>query len=151
MMKIFCWYVFLLFWEHSSGFIVPSSRTLQSTLSVRRNIRPNPLHVSTAIGEGGSSPAVTKKKKTIQDLRAEGGTLTINTPIGALNPFAVYYGFVSLALGLPWLVCLKTCQLLYFISRGRFDPKVSVLFPPTVFDAYVYLLVIDNLYNLFYH
>lgn len=79
---------------------------------------------STAVGEGGSSP-VTKKKKSIKDLRAEGGPLTINTPIGALNPFAIYYGLVSLALGLPWLISLKACQLLYFISRGRFDPKVG--------------------------
>ena len=122
-MKVF----YLLSLLHiSSGFVVPTSTTAgqSATLSIGNIIRPTPLHVATAVGEGGASP-VTKKKKTIKDLRAEGGPLTINTPIGALNPFALYYGLVSLALGLPWLISLKACQLLYFISRGRFDPKVG--------------------------
>jgi hypothetical protein len=66
-----------------------------------------------------------KKKKTIQDLRAEGGPLTFNTPIGALNPFAIYYGCTSIFLGIPWFVACKFCQFLYWISRGKFDPKVS--------------------------
>lgn len=68
----------------------------------------------------------TKKtnKKTIQELRSEGGRFTFNTPIGALNPFAIYYGVVSILLGLPWFVACKGCQFLYWLSRGKFDPKV---------------------------
>jgi len=67
----------------------------------------------------------TKKKKTLKELRLEGGPFTFNTPIGALNPFAIYYGVLSLALGLPWFIFLKSCQVLYFVSRGRVDPKVG--------------------------
>lgn len=66
-----------------------------------------------------------KKKKTIEELRAEGGIFTFNTPIGALNPYAIYYGLVSIFLGIPWYISLKLTQLLYFVSRGRIDPKVS--------------------------
>ena len=40
-------------------------------------------------------------------------------------PFALYYGLLSIFLGIPWLIALKTCQLLYFITGNRFDPKVS--------------------------
>ena len=72
------------------------------------------------------SPAVAvPKKKTIEDLKAEGGPLTFNTPIGALNPFAIYYGLTSIFLGIPWFLALKLCQLMYFVTRNRFDPKVG--------------------------
>ena len=76
-----------------------------------------------------------KKKKTLKELRAEGGPFTFNTPIGALNPFAIYYGILSLALGLPWYVVLKACQLLYFVTRGRVDPKVRSTCNPFSFPS----------------
>jgi hypothetical protein len=83
--------------------------------------------VSTAIGEI-PEVALTAKvgKKTLKELRAEGGPLTFNTPIGALNPFAIYYGLVSIFLGIPWYFALKGCQLMYFITGGRFDKKVRL-------------------------
>ena len=65
-----------------------------------------------------------KKGKTLEQLRDEGGRLTVNTPIGALNPFALYYGLTSIFLGIPWYFALKTCQFLYWITGNRFDPKV---------------------------
>ena len=65
-----------------------------------------------------------KKKKSLKELRAEGGIFTFNTPIGALNPFAIYYFFVSVTLGLPWVCFCKTWQFIHWLSRGRFDPKV---------------------------
>jgi hypothetical protein len=65
-----------------------------------------------------------EKKKTLKDFRKEGGILTFNTPIGALNPYAIYYGLTSLFLGIPWYIALKTCQFLYWITGGRFDKKV---------------------------
>jgi hypothetical protein len=66
-----------------------------------------------------------KRKKTYRELRAEGGPFTFNTPIGALNPFAIYYGLVSIFLGIPWFVSLKICQFLYLVTRNKFDPKVG--------------------------
>ncbi len=65
-----------------------------------------------------------KKKKTLKELRAEGGITTVNTPIGALNLFALYYFFVSVALGIPWVILCKCWQIVHWLSRGRFDPRV---------------------------
>jgi hypothetical protein len=65
-----------------------------------------------------------KKKKTIQELRAEGGPFTVNTPIGALNPFALYYGLTSVFLGIPWFLGCQLCRFMSWITGGRFDPKV---------------------------
>lgn len=73
-----------------------------------------------------TTPTVGKKKKTYQELRAEGGFGTFNTPIGALNPFAIYYGLTSIFLGIPWFISCKMCQLLYWITGNRFDPKVRL-------------------------
>ena len=108
------------------------------TVSTHRSATLSVTGDSGANGESGTSSQTSssstssssvpvkeiKKKKTLKELRAEGGPLTFNTPIGALNPFAIYYGLLSLALGLPWYVVLKSCQLLYFVTRGRVDPKV---------------------------
>jgi hypothetical protein len=66
----------------------------------------------------------TSKKKAWKELRMEGGPLTINTPIGALNPYALYYFFVSVALGIPWVILCKCCQFMYWITGNRFDPEV---------------------------
>jgi hypothetical protein len=66
-----------------------------------------------------------KKKEEWKRLRKEGGIFTFNTPVGALNPFAIYYGLTSIILGIPWFISLKFCQLMYFVTRGRFDKKVS--------------------------
>jgi len=67
-----------------------------------------------------------QKKKTWKELRKEGGPFTINTPIGALNPYALYYFFVSVALGIPWVICCKSLQFLYWITGNRFDPQRRV-------------------------
>ena len=83
-----------------------------------------PLHRNVASSVDGESPTPTKKK-TLKDLRAEGGKLTFNTPIGALNPFAIYYGVMSILLGLPWFLSTKMWQFMAFLTRGRFDIKVG--------------------------
>jgi hypothetical protein len=84
--------------------------------------------VSTATTGDTPEVALTAKtgKKTLQELRAEGGPLTFNTPIGALNPFAIYYGLMSIFLGIPWYFALKGCQFMYLITGGRFDKKVRL-------------------------
>jgi hypothetical protein len=80
-----------------------------------------------AASDGDEKAAETpfqQPKKTYKELRAEGGPFTVNTPIGALNPFALYYFFVSVSLGIPWVIFCKIWQLVHWISGGRFDPKV---------------------------
>jgi hypothetical protein len=75
-----------------------------------------------------SAPVLKKsKKKSYKELRAEGGPFTFNTPIGALNPFAIYYGLMSIFLGIPWFIALKICQFMYLITRNKFDPEVRTL------------------------
>lgn len=91
---------------------------LKSTKSEGTSIRVS----SSASGEIPTSAK--KKKKTLKDFREEGGILSFNTPVGALNPFGIYYGLVSIFLGIPWFFALKTCQFMYWITGGRFDKKV---------------------------
>jgi hypothetical protein len=113
-----------------TGFVVPKTQSglqsLNSKLQLRSefaHFRPTPIQVSSS-ASGEIPKAAKKKKKTIEDFREEGGILSINTPIGALNPFALYYGLVSLFLGFPWYIALKTCQFMYWITGGRFDKQV---------------------------
>jgi len=91
-----------------------------------------------AAAESESGPP-SEKKKTWAELREEGGPLTFNTPIGALNPYALYYFFVSVALGIPWFCLCKTWQFLHWISGGRFDPRRRI--PITVGHTWGMLLL----------
>jgi len=40
-----------------------------------------------------------------------------------LNPFAIYYGLVSIGLGLVWFAALSLCELMYKITGGKIDKK----------------------------
>ena len=121
-----------------TGFSTASSRTgllrqgiLQRSSGVAESYSPSlSLRVASS-SSAQDQPASTddkqaKKKDELQKLRAHGGPLTFNTPIGALNPFAIYYGLMSLFLGIPWFIALKSCQFLYWITGGRFDQKVRL-------------------------
>ena len=97
-----------------------SSTTLLATASLSANSDDD----ATTSSKSAPETSYKKKKKTLKELRKEGGPFSFNTPIGALNLFAVYYFFVSVALGIPWVISCKFCQLLYWITGNRFDPKV---------------------------
>lgn len=73
------------------------------------------------------TPAEAKKQETSDQIKKEGGPLAFNTKYGALNPFAIYYGLTAILLGLPWLVALTFCQVLYTVTGNRIDKKVSSL------------------------
>lgn len=113
----------------AAGFLAPRIRQGLQIKSPQPRFDEAQLHRSTCTFQDSSSAsgeistAAKKKKKTIKDYREEGGIFSFNTPIGALNPFAIYYGLVSLSLGFPWFIALKTCQFLYWITGGRFDKK----------------------------
>jgi hypothetical protein len=82
---------------------------------------------STASTSGGEPPlsAVEAKKLALKkQIRAEGGPFAFNTKYGALNPYGIYYGLVSIVLGIAWLVALLGVQLLYAITGNRFDKMV---------------------------
>jgi hypothetical protein len=67
---------------------------------------------------------LSEKERIWQKARKEGGLFTFNTKYGALNPYAIYYGFVSIFLGLFWYAALMGIQCLYFVTGGRLDKKV---------------------------
>lgn len=101
-----------LFLDRASSGVEDRQKTISTTTL---------LAAEESAAESGTS--LKQKKKTYEELRKEGGPLTFNTPIGALNPFAIYYFFVSVGLGIPWICFVKMWQFVHWISRGRFDPK----------------------------
>jgi hypothetical protein len=72
---------------------------------------------------GTTTALATKQQKRLQQIRSEGGPLAFNTKFGALNPFAIYYGLVSIGLGLIWFMALSACQLMYTLTGNRVDKK----------------------------
>jgi hypothetical protein len=64
---------------------------------------------------------VQRKKERKQLIRQEGGRFAFDTPFGALNPFAIYYGLTAIVLGIPWFLALSAYQFFAFITRGKLD------------------------------
>lgn len=58
---------------------------------------------------------------TPNDSSNSNGLFTFKTKYGYLNPFAIWYGFTAIALGLPWYVALTIAQLLYKITNNKID------------------------------
>lgn len=92
---------------------------LLSALSVASS--GNTPSSSAATADGGK--AVTKQQARLRQIKKEGGPLAFNTKYGALNPFAIYYGLVSIGLGLVWFVALLLSQLFYAITFNKVDTK----------------------------
>ena len=76
---------------------------------------------TTATPTTTTTATLTKQQKRARQIRREGGMFAFDTKFGALNPFAIYYGLVSIALGLVWFAALTACDLLYRITGGRVD------------------------------
>ena len=113
-------------WKTRQHSLVPmTDRLFMSLLSATSSA------ATTSNGDGdavNNDPAATdsgkRNKKSWKELRKEGGPFTLNTPIGALNPFALYYFFVSVGLGIPWFFICKFLQMMYWITGNRFDKQV---------------------------
>jgi len=107
-----------------------TSRPLPASQRVLRSPRWSETSVSTSSvtpSNVADSSALSAKDLKAQErkelIRKEGGPLAFNTKYGALNPFAIYYGLVSILLGLPWFVALTACQLFYFVTRNKIDKQ----------------------------
>jgi hypothetical protein len=72
--------------------------------------------------------ATNRQEKDIlrKAVRAEGGPFVIYTKFGAMNPYGIYYGLVSILLGIPWFLALTMYQLFTVASRGRFDRQRQI-------------------------
>ena len=128
----------LLFTASSAAAFSPSSRagsklaTVAATKSTVTCPR-TPLYLSASAASvsanddsGGSatSEAVqTKQQKRLQQIKNEGGILAFNTKFGALNPYGIFYGLTSIALGLVWFVALLASQLFYKVTGSKLDKK----------------------------
>lgn len=101
-----------------------SNTSLSSTASATFPSSPSNHGESDASPAAGTtSEATTKQIKRLQQIRKEGGPLAFNTKFGALNPFAIYYGLVSIVLGVVWFMALTACQLMYTLTGNRVDRK----------------------------
>lgn len=78
---------------------------------------------SSSSATADSGKALTKQQARLKQIKQEGGPLAFNTKYGALNPFAIYYGLVSIGLGLVWFVALLLSQLFYKITFNKLDTK----------------------------
>ena len=63
------------------------------------------------------------KQSLRKQIREEGGRWAFYTKFGALNPFAIYYGFVAIGLGIPWFVALSLYQVFAWVTRGKLDKQ----------------------------
>lgn len=105
---------------------IPTSLSSASASAATGNNGDDDATAAATSSTANNDPTATdnvKKKKTWKELRKEGGPFTLNTPIGALNPFAMYYFFVSVGLGIPWFFCCKFLQIIYWITGNRFDSQ----------------------------
>ena len=64
-----------------------------------------------------SATALSKKEM----IRQQGGPFSVSTKYGGLNLFSLWYGFVAIALGIPWYALLTTYQLIQKLTGNRFD------------------------------
>jgi len=78
---------------------------------------------STSDPNDGTDRKSRKRQQRKELIRSEGGALAFDTKYGALNPYAIYYGLTSIALGLVWSVALTMAQLFYFVTRGKLDTR----------------------------
>lgn len=82
------------------------------------------LSSSTAAPASGSLGQVDVKRQERKALiRKEGGRFAFDTKYGALNPFAIYYGLLSIVLGIPWYIALTMYQLFQLVTFGKMDKR----------------------------
>jgi len=128
------------------AFSLSSSRgPLSATRSVRRLTKRPGTALSNAAAASASTPStptsdavspsaaevassdddtpMTKQQQRMKQIREEGGPLAFNTKYGALNPYGIYYGIVSVGLGLVWLALLTMSSVFYKITGNRFDKR----------------------------
>lgn len=97
---------------------------------------PNTVAVKNVAKSASLFPSTTKRTReqtvvwasaaiSVQDGESseKRGLFEFKTKAGWVNPFSLYYGFVAILLGIPWFVGLTIAQLMYTITRDKFDKK----------------------------
>ena len=106
-----------------------SRRPVLALSATTKALNPNdaPLGSAAPAAETPLTAAEKKKQERKALIRKEGGLFAFDTKYGALNPFAIYYGLVSIILGIPWFIALTLCQLMYKITGDRFDRRRRIV------------------------
>jgi 1-acyl-sn-glycerol-3-phosphate acyltransferase len=105
---------------------VSSSRPSTTTTTLPAASDASIAAASTDSSSSSSPQPTTKHQSRLHQIRSEGGPLSFNTKYGALNPYAIYYGLTSIALGIVWFMALSIMQLIYKCTGGedgKFDKK----------------------------
>ena len=105
-----------------------SSSSLQASLV----LSPSILSVGSVAASSSSSDVSVQKEQLSREqerdalIHQQGGLFTVRTKYGALNPYAVYYGTVSILLGLPWFLALTAYQLFALVTRNKLDTNRTI-------------------------
>lgn len=138
-MKLSSFYLALCLVSTASAFSIPS-RITSSGIS---NVNP----VKTASKKSASLfPAGKRSQSALQPLLAANvlstpedssgtsktkrGLFTFKSKYGYLNPFAIYYGFISIFFGIPWFFAITACQIFYKLTNNKIDKfrRIPVFF-----------------------
>lgn len=101
--------------ERSTSFAPPAI----SLSTTRRAVFSTAVPEAT-LNEDAAQSKLQERRKLI---RQEGGLFAFNTKYGGLNPFAIYYGLVSIFLGIPWFITLTLYQLFRVITFNKIDKQ----------------------------
>eukprot|EP00816_Leptocylindrus_hargravesii_P011856 CAMPEP_0196823190 /NCGR_PEP_ID=MMETSP1362-20130617/86482_1 /TAXON_ID=163516 /ORGANISM="Leptocylindrus danicus, Strain CCMP1856" /LENGTH=314 /DNA_ID=CAMNT_0042202981 /DNA_START=27 /DNA_END=971 /DNA_ORIENTATION=- len=66
-------------------------------------------------------PTKTLSWKDKLDKEVSSRPFAVKTKLGAFNPFGLYYGMLSIFLGIIWYAATMTYALVYYLSRGKID------------------------------
>lgn len=69
------------------------------------------------------TPTTSSNKKSLREIRKEGGITAFNTPLGAINLYGLYHALTSISLGIIWYISIMTWKAFFFLTGGRFDKK----------------------------
>lgn len=112
---------------HSSFYPPGKSVVISSPLSRALDLAESPLvDDPKSSGEGRNENTTNdiinrKWEERVARVKALGGPFTIMTPVGALNPYGLFYATTSISLGLIWYIELTLCRIFYFFTRNRID------------------------------
>jgi len=105
----------------------------------QRQIQISLAASSAALSPDETTTALTKKLELKKRIKQEGGPLAFQTPLGALNPFGIYWGLVSIGLGLFWFAGMELCRLFYLLTFNMIDKNRRI--PVTISHIWGVLLL----------
>lgn len=101
-------------------------QSFSSSTGIRRIKPTNQAHtrlLSSTVITSSTDDDSTRTLSRKELIKKEGGRFAIATKFGGINLFALYYGFVAIALAIPWYIALNVYEFLQYITRYRLFDK----------------------------